>query len=112
MPGQACQGLGLCGRYVRKEGIRAWFWHGRGPAALAILPTLDPEAPDGRSHPIEARTKSQRAARLVRESRQLDEAREDGRAGRVMADEDVDAWLDRLVSGEPLPEDPPSTHAE
>lgn len=35
----------------------------------------------------------------MRESRQLDEAREDVRAGRAIADEDVDAWLDRLADG-------------
>ncbi len=62
--------------------------------------------------PVEAETEPERLARLAWESRQIEEAREDLRAGRFIADEDVDAWLDRLVSGEPLPEDPPSTQAE
>jgi hypothetical protein len=51
----------------------------------------------------QAETEAERAARLARESTLLDEARQDVRAGRVLADEDVDAWLDRLVRGESLP---------
>jgi hypothetical protein len=50
----------------------------------------------------EAESEPERAARLAWESRQLDEAREDLRAGRVIADEDVDDLLDRFVRGEPL----------
>ena len=56
--------------------------------------------------PVEAETEPERLARLAWEHQQIEEAREDLRAGRFIADEDVDAWLDRLVSGEPLPEDP------
>ena len=48
-------------------------------------------------------TEAERAARLAHERVLLDEAREDVRAARVIADEDVDAWLDRFVCGEPLP---------
>ena len=51
-----------------------------------------------------AETEAERAVRLARERALLAEAREDVRAGRVVADEDVDAWLDLLVGGdEPLP---------
>lgn len=57
-----------------------------------------------RPMPVEAEI--ERAARLARERQQLDEAREDVRAGRVVADEDVDSWLDRLAAGESLPEPP------
>jgi hypothetical protein len=55
-----------------------------------------------RATPFEA----ERAARLARECRELDEVREDVRAGRVIAEGDVDTWLDGLVSGAPLPEFP------
>ena len=51
----------------------------------------------------QAETDAERAARLAHERALLDEAREDVRAGRVIADEDVDAWLDRFARGEPLP---------
>lgn len=53
--------------------------------------------------PPQAETVAARAARLAHERALLDEAREDVRAGRVIADEDVDAWLDRFVRDEPLP---------
>lgn len=43
------------------------------------------------------------AARVAREGALLAEAREDVRTGRVVADEDVDAWLDLFTGGEPLP---------
>ena len=64
-------------------------------------------------HQGETETEAERAARLAHERALLDEAREDVRAGRVIADEDVDAWLDRFVRGEPLPmpETPPPSHA-
>lgn len=45
----------------------------------------------------------ERAARNVRERRLLDEAEADIAAGLVIADEDVDAWLDAFVRGDPLP---------
>lgn len=51
---------------------------------------------------MEAEEGPERLARLARERRQLDEAREDLRAGRVVADEDVDDLLDRFMRGEPL----------
>lgn len=50
-----------------------------------------------------AETDAERSSRLEHERALLDEAREDVRAGRVVADEDVDAWLDLFVRGEPLP---------
>jgi FtsZ-binding cell division protein ZapB len=59
-----------------------------------------------RSIPLETEAEPERAARLARECQQLDEAREDVRTGRVIADEDVDAWLDRLRRDESLPEAP------
>ncbi len=62
--------------------------------------------------PVEAETEPERLARLAWEGQQIEEAREDLRAGRFIADEDMDAWLDRFVSGEPLPEDPPSPRTE
>ncbi len=58
------------------------------------------------ARPIPLEAEPGRAARLARERQQLEEAREDVRAGRVVADEDVDAWLGRLAGGEPLPEPP------
>lgn len=68
-----------------------------------------------RATPIEAETEPERAARLAWESRQLDEVREDVRAGRVIANDDVGAWLDRLARGKPPELDgeapPPSSHA-
>lgn len=63
---------------------------------------------------IEAETEPERAARLAWESRQLDEVSEDVRAARVIADEDVGAWLDRLARGKPpelAGEVPPPSHA-
>lgn len=48
-------------------------------------------------------TEAERAARLAHERALLEEAYEDVRAGRVIADDEVDAWLDRFVRGEPLP---------
>jgi hypothetical protein len=48
-------------------------------------------------------TEIERNARLARESAMLDEARDDVRLGRVVADKDVDGWLDLFVSGESLP---------
>ena len=48
-------------------------------------------------------TEVERNARLTRERAMLDEARDDVRSGRVIADEDVDGWLDLFVRGEPLP---------
>ena len=49
-------------------------------------------------------TGAERAIRLAHERALLAEAREDVRAGRVVADEDVDAWLDLLVGSDgPLP---------
>ncbi len=61
----------------------------------------------------QAETEAERAGRLVHERALLDEAREDVRTGRVIADENVDAWLERFVRGKslPLPETPPSSHA-
>ena len=54
--------------------------------------------------PVEqAETEAERAIRLAHERVLLDEAREDVRAGRVVADADVNAWLDRFVHDEPLP---------
>jgi hypothetical protein len=53
--------------------------------------TTDPLA--GEPVPHAGAVEAERAARF---------AREDVRTGRVVADEDVDAWLDLLVSGEPL----------
>lgn len=47
-------------------------------------------------------TDAERAARLEWERAMIEEAREDVRAGRVIPDGEVDAWLDRLVRGEPL----------
>ena len=67
------------------------------------------------ARPIPVEAEPERAARLAQERQQLDEAREDVGAGRVVADEDVDAWLDRLRRGESLPEPlretPPSSRA-
>ena len=51
----------------------------------------------------QAETEVERTARLARESAMLDEARDDVRLGRVVADKDVDGWLDLFVGGEPLP---------
>ena len=58
-------------------------------------------------------TEAERAARLAHERALLDEAREDVRAGRFIADAEVDAWLDRFVRGEslPMPEAPSSSRA-
>lgn len=50
-----------------------------------------------------AETDAEREARLAHERELIEEAREDVRAGRVIHDEDVDAWLDLFVRGEPLP---------
>jgi hypothetical protein len=50
-----------------------------------------------------AETEADRAARLAHERVLLEQAREDVEAGRVIADEDIDAWLDRFAGGEPLP---------
>jgi hypothetical protein len=52
--------------------------------------------------------------RLAHERALLDEAREDVRKGRVVADADVDAWLYRLAHGEtaPLPDAPAITRAK
>lgn len=54
--------------------------------------------------PLETEAEPERAARLAWERRQIDEAREDVRAGRVITGADVDDLLDRFVRGEPLPE--------
>ena len=62
--------------------------------------------------PVEAEAEPERAARLARESRQIDEAREDVRAGRVITGADVDDLLDRFVRGEPLPEVAPRPRAD
>ncbi len=51
----------------------------------------------------QAETEIERNARLTRESAMLEEARNDVRLGRVVADNDVDGWLDLFVRGEPLP---------
>jgi FtsZ-binding cell division protein ZapB len=64
-----------------------------------------------RSNPLETEPEPERTARLAREHQQLDEAREDVRTGRVIADEDVDSWLDRLRRDESLPDAPPATVA-
>ena len=53
-------------------------------------------------HPS-AETPDQRTKRLEREREMIEEARRDIREGRFIADEDVDAWLERFVRGEPLP---------
>lgn len=58
--------------------------------------------------PVEAETEAERAARLAWESEQIEEAREDVRAGRVITGAAVDDLLDRFVRGEPLPEFPES----
>jgi len=50
-----------------------------------------------------AETDAEREERLAEERMLLDEAREDVRQGRVVADAEVEAWLDRLVRGEDLP---------
>ena len=73
--------------------------------------TTNPLADDPAPH---AETEAERVARLARERALLDEAREDVRAGRVIADEDVDAWLHRFTRGEPLPmpEAPSSPRSE
>jgi len=76
---------------------------------------LDPErSMVATPHPLtdepspRSETEAERTARLARERALLEEAREDVRAGRVIAADDVDAWLDRFTSGEllPLPEAP------
>ena len=61
-----------------------------------------------------AEAEAKRMARLARERALLVEAREDVHAGRVVADEDVDAWLGLLVRGEPLPmpDSPSKPHVE
>lgn len=56
--------------------------------------------------PVEAETEPERLARLAWEDRQIEEAREDVRAGRVFTGAAVDDLLDRFVRGEPLPELP------
>ncbi len=52
--------------------------------------------------PVEAETEPERLARLAWESQQIEEAREDVRAGRVITGAAVDDLLDRFVRGEPL----------
>lgn len=70
-----------------------------GPGST-LATTTDPSA----SEPVpNAEMEAERAARLARERALLAEAREDARTGRVIADEDVDVWLDLVVGGEPLP---------
>lgn len=64
-----------------------------------------------RSIPLETEAEPERTARLLRERQQLDEAREDVRTGRVIADEDVDAWLHRLRRDESRPEAPAEVSA-
>ena len=54
--------------------------------------------------PVEAETEPERLARLAWEDQQIEEAREDLRAGRFITGAAVDDLLDRFVSGEPLPE--------
>jgi len=44
-----------------------------------------------------------RVERLKLEALELDKAREDIRAGRAIADEDVDAWLEAFATGGSLP---------
>ncbi len=56
--------------------------------------------------PVEAETEPERLARLAWERQQIEEAREDVRAGRVITGAAVDDLLDRFVRGEPLPEFP------
>lgn len=58
----------------------------------------------------QAKAEAEHSAQVLRESALLDEAREDVRAGRVIADGEVDAWLGRFVRGEALSmPDVPST---
>ncbi|MFL5315635.1 MAG: hypothetical protein ACJ8A0_11240 [Microvirga sp.] len=45
----------------------------------------------------------ERTKRIEREREMIEEARRDIREGRYIRDEEVDDWLDRLVSDEPLP---------
>jgi hypothetical protein len=61
-----------------------------------------------------AEAEPERRERLAHERALLDEAREDVRKGRVVADADVDAWLYRLAHGEtaPLPDAPAITRAK
>ncbi len=61
--------------------------------------------------PYRGETDSERHARLERERVMLEEAWEDVRAGRVIADEDVDAWLDSLLMDD-LPSIPATSHSK
>lgn len=61
--------------------------------AMTTIPSEDLAAPTA---------SGTRSERLAIERKMLDEARKELTAGHGIGDDDLDAWLDALVAGEPL----------